>query len=142
MNNRIVFDDFKKKNKNKKQNRQVDEDEFAVLGGKLTEDAKKTKNVKRTNQTTGGWGDEDQTATMGFLVGKAKDEKPQPQANKNGASRFTNTKKKNINWNSKLEGAPDRVEIKPTQKKIGTWGDEPKQNAWNSKASGKGILIF
>ena len=138
MNNRIVFDDFKKKNKNKKQNRQVDEDEFAVLGGKITEDAKKTKNVKRTTQATGGWGDEDATETMGFLVGKEKDEKPKPQIPLTGASRFTNTKKKNINWNTKLEGAKDPVKIKPSNKKIGTWGDEPSKNAWNNKNTGKG----
>lgn len=138
-NNRIVFDDFKKENKRKKENRQIDEDEFAVVGGKITENGKKNQNVTRQTQATGGWGDAT-SDTMQFLVGKEIDEQPKPKRVTKGVSKFINTQSKNINWNTKLEGAPERKVVKVPPRAIGMWDQPPQKSEWNvlPKSKGKG----
>lgn len=127
MAEKISFDMFSKNKKNTQTQNERDADEIKVTGAIITTDKKLGTKTKKNVTQTDTWGE---GADIKALEGATMEDKPMPKTGKSG--RFTNSKNKRINWNSKLETSKPATKP-PTQ--IGTWGEETKpKNQWNTPA--------
>jgi hypothetical protein len=135
MEDRISFDIFNKNKKKTQETNDRDADEIKVTGAIVTTNKGMRVKTKKNVTQTDTWGE---GADIKALEGASMEDMPAPK--KTSGGKFTNSKKRNINWNSKLDTVPEKPKA---PSKVGTWGTETKtKSQWGASSNVKSKDTF